>query len=65
MKLLTMIRFAFSVVWNGSQNAYLSLFGHRFDTMVQSPIPLYGPWPQQATFDVANPERKEKFHQIG
>lgn len=51
----TMILLAFSEGWNGSQNAYKSLFGHRFDKGVHSPIPLYGPCPQHAIFDVTNP----------
>jgi len=57
MNWLTIIRFAFCVGWNASQNAYRSLLGHRFDATVQSPIPLYGPCPQQATFDVMKPAK--------
>lgn len=48
---------ALSDGWKGSQNAYTSLFGHKFDKGVHSPIPLYGPCPQHATFDVTNPAK--------
>lgn len=51
----TIRRLAFCDGWNGSQNAYWSLLVHRVDATVQSPIPLYGPCPQHATFDVMNP----------
>lgn len=51
----TIILFALSDGWNGSQNANTSLFGHRLDSGVQRPRPLYGPCPQHATFDVINP----------
>lgn len=51
----TMSLLAFSDGWNGSQNACKFLFGHKFESGVHSPIPLYGPCPQQATFDVVNP----------
>lgn len=50
-----MIRFAFSDGWKGSQNAYISLLGHKFDRGVHNPIPLYGPCPQHAILDVTNP----------
>lgn len=36
----TMILFALSVGWNASQNAYISLFGHKFDVGLQTPTPL-------------------------
>lgn len=52
---LTIIRFAFSEGWNASQNAYKSRFGHKLDRGVHSPMPLYGPCPQHAIFDVTNP----------
>ncbi|KAL0437303.1 UNVERIFIED_CONTAM: hypothetical protein Sradi_0438200 [Sesamum radiatum] len=39
----TMNLLALSDGWNGSQNAYTSLSGHRFDSTVHSPNPLYGP----------------------
>ena len=51
----TIILFALSDGWNGSQNAYRSLFGHKFESGVQSPKPLYGPWPQHAILEVTNP----------
>lgn len=51
----TMILLALSDGWNGSQNAYMSRFGHKFESGVHSPIPLYGPCPQHAIFDVTNP----------
>lgn len=50
-----MILFARSVGWNGSQNAYTSLLGQRFDVGLQMPTPLNGPCPQHATFDVIKP----------
>lgn len=53
----TMILLALSEGWNPSQNAYKSLFGHRLENTVHSPIPLYGPCPQHAIFDVTNPVR--------
>lgn len=56
----TMILFAFSDGWNGSQNAYKSLLGHKFDAIVQRPMPLYGPCPQHAIFEVTNPVNKIK-----
>lgn len=60
----TIILFAFSDGWKGSQNAYWSLFGHRFEATVHSPRPLYGPCPQQATLDVTKPsERNSVFDQ--
>lgn len=55
-----MILFALSEGWNGSQNAYTSLLGHKLESGVHSPIPLYGPCPQQATFDVTNPAPNPK-----
>lgn len=51
----TMMLFALSDGWKASQNTYSSLFGQMLDIGVQSPIPLYGPCPQHATFDVINP----------
>ena len=51
----TIILFAFSEGWYWSQNAYWSLFGHKFDATVQSPRPLLGPCPQHAILDVINP----------
>lgn len=53
----TMSLFAFSDGWKGSQNAYISLLGHKFDNGVHSPIPLYGPCPQHAIFAVTNPTK--------
>lgn len=55
MNLSTINLFALSDGWKGSQNAYRSLFGHKLEAGVQSPIPLYAPWPQHATFDVTKP----------
>lgn len=57
MKVSTISLLAFSDGWNGSQNANRSLFGHRLEAGVHSPIPLYGPCPQHATLDVINPAR--------
>lgn len=51
----TMNRPAFSVGWNGSQNAYKLLSGHRLENLVHSPSPLFGPCPQHASFEVINP----------
>jgi len=59
-----MILLAFSDGWNASQNALRSLFGHKFEAGVQSPSPLYGPCPQHATFDVANPVKPNSRHNI-
>ena len=56
----TIILLAFSEGWYRSQNAYKSLFGHKLESGVHSPIPLYGPCPQQATFDVTNPTSPTK-----
>lgn len=59
--------FALSDGWNGSQNAYTALFGHKLDAGVHKPRPLYGPCPQHATFDVVNPAHKTiliKFSEI-
>lgn len=56
-----MILLAFSDGWKGSQKAKRSLFGQRFDNAVHSPIPLYGPCPQHATFDVTNPALEHKY----
>lgn len=53
----TTILFALSEGWNASQNATISLFGHKLDKTVHRPIPLYGPCPQHATFDVTNPAK--------
>lgn len=59
--------FALSDGWNGSQNAYTALFGHKLDAGVHNPRPLYGPCPQHAICDVVNPAHKIiliKFSQI-
>jgi len=55
---LTMILLALSVGWNGSQNAKISLLGHKLEAIVHSPIPLKRPCPQHATCDVTNPAYK-------
>ena len=53
--LCTMNLLALSEGWKASQNAKMSLLGHRLDAIVQSPNPLQGPCPQHAIFDVTNP----------
>lgn len=57
-----MILFALSEGWKASQNAYISLLGHKFDNGVHSPIPLNGPCPQHAIFDVTNPAQPKTFN---